>query len=184
MPGQEQGPKPDKGLGYLRKFSQGLNACIQVMVSSMGIAMAVIVATQVFFRYGLNQSLFWSEEVARFLLIWLTFAGATVAYYHRAHPGVDGFYRRLPPGLQRGAAILVHLASMALFLVMMVSGSQFAWFVRLQITPALGLPKWIVMAIVPITGVVFMVHGLAFFWETLPDPVRPPVRFPGQKGKS
>ncbi len=179
MPGQEQMPKPDKGLGYLRKFSQGLNTCIQVMVSSMGIAMAVIVAVQVFFRYGLNQSLFWSEEVARFLLIWLTFAGATVAYYHRAHPGVDGLYRRLPPGLQQGAAILVHLASMALFLVMVISGSQFAWFVRLQITPALGLPKWIVMAIVPVTGLIFMVHGLVFLWETLSGG----VRFFDQKGR-
>ena len=133
----------------------------------MGMAMAVIVGAQVFCRYVLNHSLFWSEELARLILVWLTFLGATVAYYHRAHPGVDGLYRRLPPAWQKGAALLTHAAGLALFSVMIASGIRFAWFVRLQITPALNLPKWVVMAVVPVAGIIFMVHALAFIRETL-----------------
>lgn len=132
------------------------------LVCVMGITMAVIVAAQVFSRYGLNYSLFWSEELARFLLVWLTFLGATVAYFYGAHPGVDAIYRRLSPGLQRGATLVVHGASLCLFSVMVIHGSQFAWFVRLQITPALSLPKWMIMGVVPMAGVIFWVHGLAF----------------------
>ncbi|MCP4717944.1 MAG: TRAP transporter small permease [Desulfobacteraceae bacterium] len=128
----------------------------------MGITMAVIVAAQVFSRYVLNYSLFWSEELARFLLVWLTFIGATVAYFYGAHPGVDALYRRLPPGLQRWARMVVHLSSLCLFSVMVIHGAWFAWFVRLQITPALSLPKWIIMGVVPMAGVIFLVHGLAF----------------------
>ncbi len=152
---------------YLYKISRGLNRCVQALVSSMGIAMAVIVAVQVFSRYVLNYSLFWSEELARLLLVWLTFFGATVAYFHGAHPGVDGLFRRLPPVWQKIMACLTHGVSLSLFFVMMRSGVEFAWFVRMQITPALQLPKWIMMAVVPVAGLIFTIHGLAFMGQVL-----------------
>ena len=151
----------------LQGTSRALNRWIQFLVSAMGMAMAGIVAIQVFFRYGLNHSLFWSEELARILLVWLTFFGATVAYFHKAHPGVDGLVRRLPARGRRMAALFSHLAALALFSVMVWYGMQFAYFVRLQITPALGWPKWVVMAAVPGAGLVFWVHGLAMVIETL-----------------
>lgn len=152
-------------LDKLNRLSRGLNRWVQALVCSMGIAMATIVAVQVFFRYVLNQSLFWSEEVARMLLVWLTFLGATTAYYHGAHPGVDGLFRRLSPAWQKGVACLTHMASLGLFAVMMVSGVEFAWFVRLQITPALQLPKWVMMCVVPVAGLIFTIHCLAFLGQ-------------------
>ncbi len=154
-------------LEFLNKISFSLNRRIQTLVCAMGISMAVIVAVQVFCRYALNHSLFWSEELARLILVWLTFLGATVAYYHKAHPGVDGLYRRLSVRWQKGAALLVHIASLSLFAVMIYSGFQFAWFVRLQITPALNLPKWVIMAVVPVAGMIFTVHCLTFLGITL-----------------
>ncbi|MBE0617888.1 MAG: TRAP transporter small permease, partial [Proteobacteria bacterium] len=102
--------------------------------------MAAVVAAQVFFRYGLNRSLFWSEELARYQLVWLSFLGATVAYRCQANPSIDAIYRRLSPRAQRAAAVAVHLCSLALFGVMVVYGTQFAHFVRAQISPALHLP--------------------------------------------
>ncbi len=146
----------------LDRISYRINLWVENLVCVIGITMAVIVAAQVFSRYVLNYSLFWSEELARFLLVWLTFLGATVAYFYQAHPGVDVLYRRLSPVLQRWARLMVHGASLCLFSLMVIHGAWFAWFVRLQITPALSLPKWIVMGVVPMGGVIFLVLGLAF----------------------
>jgi TRAP-type C4-dicarboxylate transport system permease small subunit len=154
-------------LTVLVRISRGLNRGIFFLVSAMGMAMAGIVAVQVLFRYGFNHSLFWSEELARILLVWLTFFGATVAYFHGAHPGVDGLVKRLPPGGRFMAAVVSHLAALALFSIMVWYGASFAWFVRLQITPALGWPKWVIMAAVPAAGVVFWIHGLAMVFGTL-----------------
>ena len=145
----------------LDRVSKGLNRRIKGVVCAMGMTMALVVAVQVVSRYGFNHSLFWSEELARFLLIWLSFLGATVAYGHGVHPGVDSLVRRLPERWQTAAALLSYLAGAVLFTVMVVSGTQFAWFVRLQIFPATGIAKWIIMAVVPVSGILFLVHCLA-----------------------
>jgi TRAP-type C4-dicarboxylate transport system permease small subunit len=101
------------------------------------------------------------------MLVWLSFIGATVAYYRNLHPGVDVFTSRISEKNQRLARLLVHLSSMALALVMIISGIQFAWFVRLQISPALGVAKWIILAVIPLAGIVLLVYGLLFFLRVL-----------------
>lgn len=167
----------------LDRISRQMNRWVENLVCAMGILMALMVAAQVFSRYGLNYSLFWSEELARFLLVWITFLGATVAYYYKAHPGVDALYRHLPPVLQRGATRVVHGASLCLFTVMVIHGGQFAWFVRLQITPALSLPKWIIMGVVPVSGVIFWVHGLAFLISAISARAIPAKEIPSKPQK-
>jgi len=151
----------------IRKTSFLINQWIEYLLFGMGFTMALIVAVQVFCRYVLNQSLFWSEELARFLLVWLTFLGASTAYYRKVNPGIDFLYLRLPPFLRKISSIFTHLASMALFIVMVIYGYQFAWFVRLQISPALQIPKWIIMSIIPISGIILTVHALAFLFAEL-----------------
>ena len=152
-------------MSALERLSATLNGWIEYLLFGIGLSMTVVVAVQVFFRYGLNQSLFWSEELARYLLVWLSFLGASVAYRRKAHPGIDILQAKMPAVLQRLSAITVHLASLALFIVMIVYGYRFAYFVRLQISPALYLPKWIVFSIIPISGFILMIHGFNFLLQ-------------------
>lgn len=154
-------------VAILHRISCSLNRWIEYLLFGLGFSMAVIVAVQVFFRYVLNQSLFWSEELARFMLVWLTFLGASVAYYRGVHPGIDMIFTRLSVGWQRAVAAIVHLISIAFFGVMIVYGIQFSCFVRLQISPALYLPKWIIFAVIPVSGAILLVHGLSFLVQDL-----------------
>ncbi len=129
--------------------------------------MAILVAVQVFCRYILNSSLFWSEELARYMLVWLSFFGATVAYYRNLHPGVDALTSRLSVSRQRISQLLVYITTMGLALIMVISGTQFAWFVRMQISPALSIQKWIILIVIPLSGAILFVYALAFFLKTL-----------------
>ncbi len=151
----------------LEKLSRSINRWIEFFLFGLGFSMTVIVAVQVFCRYVLNNSLFWSEELARYLLVWLTFLGASVAYHRNVHPGIDIIYARLPGTIQKTAAIAVHCASIALFGVMIFFGIKFSYFVRLQISPALYLPKWIIFSIIPISGLILLLHSLTFLLEKL-----------------
>jgi len=154
-------------MNTLERLSHSINHWIEYLLFGLGFIMAVIVAVQVFFRYVLNQSLFWSEELARFLLVWLTFFGASVAYYRKAHPGIDILYSKMSPSIRKASAVLIHIASILLFCIMIFYGCQFAYFVRLQISPALQLPKWIILSILPVTGLILLVHGLTFLVNEL-----------------
>lgn len=149
------------------KLSRSLNRRVEPVLFGLGFGMALVVAVQVFFRYVLNHSLFWSEELARYLLVWLTFLGASVAYRGKLHPGTDVFFIRMPPAVRRALAIFVHITSIALFGVMIVFGVKFSYFVRLQISPALHLPKWVIFSVIPISGVIFLIHGLAFLVDEI-----------------
>ena len=146
----------------LERLSRSINHWAECSLFGLGFTMSIIVAVQVFCRYALNHSLFWSEELARYLLVWLTFLGASVAYRRGIHPGIDLVHVHMPASLQRISAIFIHVISMVLFGVMIFFGVKFSYFVRLQISPALYLPKWIIFSIIPVSGLIFMVHGVTF----------------------
>ena len=146
----------------LERLSRSVNHWVEYSLFGLGFTMAAVVAVQVFFRYVLNHSLFWSEELARYLLVWLTFLGASVAYRRNLHPGIDIVVVRVPVSFQRRISIFIHLVSMVLFGVMFFYGAQFSYFVRLQISPAMNLPKWIVFCIIPLSGLIFMIHAVTF----------------------
>src|SRR5438045_2320249 len=60
-------------------------------------AMVVLVFSNVVLRYVFNSGIAISEELSRWLLVWLTFLGAIVALRQHAHLGVDTLVRTLPP---------------------------------------------------------------------------------------
>ena len=71
-----------------RLFSVVMVACLAVMV--------VLVFGNVVLRYGFNSGITLSEELSRWLFVWMTFIGALVALRSRAHLGTDSLVSRLP----------------------------------------------------------------------------------------
>ncbi|WP_156939730.1 TRAP transporter small permease [Desulfocurvus vexinensis] len=138
-----------------------LDAACRPLTAALGAGMAGVIAAQVFWRYVLNDSLFWSEELGRILLIWLTFVGATVAYRQGAHLGVDSLVRRLPPRARAVADALAHLVCLALFAAMAGYGLGYVRLLAGQTTPALGWPAGLGAGAVPLAGAVLCVHALA-----------------------
>lgn len=82
-----------------------------LMVLSLA-AMVVMVFGNVVLRYGFNSGLTLSEELSRWLFVWMTFLGAVVALNERAHLGTDSLIVRLPVAGQKlclGASLLLML---------------------------------------------------------------------------
>ncbi|MBU1002235.1 MAG: TRAP transporter small permease [Proteobacteria bacterium] len=149
------------------RLSHALNALCQVLLTLLGAGMALVIGLQVFFRYALNDSLFWSEELGRMCLVWLTFIGATVAYRRGAHIGVDVLTSRLSPTARRTAAVLALSASLAFFMASAWGGWNLFGLLAFQTMPALGLSKQIPFAVVPFSFVVLTVHGLSLLLDEL-----------------
>lgn len=66
-----------------------------LMVAALAL-MVVLVFTNVVLRYAFNSGIAVSEELSRWLFVWMTFLGAVVAINDRAHLGTDALVARLP----------------------------------------------------------------------------------------
>lgn len=141
--------------------SDAAEAVVRRVLAAACLAMAAIIGVQVVARYGFNHSLFWSEELGRALLVWLTFLGASSACKHGLHVGVDALVLRLGPGLRLACEVLAVLSGLFLSGLMLWAGSEYAAFLGSQQTAALGLPKAVIFAAIPVSGGLLTLHGLA-----------------------
>jgi TRAP-type C4-dicarboxylate transport system permease small subunit len=122
---------------------------------------------QVFFRYALNNSLFWSEEVGRICLVWITFLGGSAAFKRRAHLGIDFLVNKLPARIRWLAQVAVLLASLCFFGVLIFYGTSFMAFIASQRTPALGMSMAVPYAAIPLSGLLFFLHGSSQLLELI-----------------
>ena len=80
----------------MRKIIDIYCGIFEFLIALMLALMVILVFGNVVLRYGFNSGIAISEEVARWLFIWITFLGAVVALRERAHLGVDMLVSRLP----------------------------------------------------------------------------------------
>jgi TRAP-type C4-dicarboxylate transport system permease small subunit len=73
------------------------------------IAMTVIVLVQILFRYAFNDSLIWTEEVSKTLMVWCAFLIAPWAYRNGANVNITIFTDELPPNFRQSLSLLINL---------------------------------------------------------------------------
>jgi TRAP-type transport system small permease protein len=94
-----------------------LNALAEKLLIVLIAVTVLAVTAQVIFRYGIESSLTWSEEVSRYSFIWSIFIGTSVAARRNQHIIVDAFVKTLPGSLQRWLGI-ANLAICGAFFVL------------------------------------------------------------------
>jgi len=101
----------DRCLGRLeRLFSVLMVACLALMV--------VMVFGNVVLRYGFNSGLMMSEELSRWLFVWMTFLGSVVAMRRHSHLGSDSLVQRLPLAGKKACFVAAHLLMLAMCVLM------------------------------------------------------------------
>lgn len=111
--------------------------------------LAFVVFLQFFSRYILNDSIAWTEEIARFLLIGVTFIGSIMATRKQSHIAVEFFYRWIPRTGRRIAQTLIDVLTTGFFIMLSIFSAQIAGRTG-QMMVSLDIPKstiyWIVTA--------------------------------------
>ena len=79
-----------------KRIAEGSFKAIEAVLALCLLAMVIMVFGNVVLRYGFNSGITISEEMSRFVFVWLTFIGAIVAMREGAHLGVDTLISRLP----------------------------------------------------------------------------------------
>lgn len=136
----------------------------KVLAVACVVLFAVLIVTvswQMFTRQVLSSPSSWSEELAKYVFVWLGMFGAALVFSERGHIAVDFVVRKFSPRVQRLVGALVQLAVIVFSALALVWGGTrlavLAWGQSLSTLPAhLGL----VYLVLPITGVIITGYAL------------------------
>ena len=123
-------------------------------------AMAMIIFTNVALRYLTSQSIEWAEEVARHMMIWLTFLGAGPVLRYGGHIAVENLQDALPRPLAIGLRVIVAGLLLAFFGFMVWYGWLYMQRAQFQLTAATQISFAYIYAAMLVGGALLTVHFL------------------------
>lgn len=147
-----------------------LDRLLEGLVMVVVAVLVLDVLWQVFTRFVLNNPSSWTEELAVFMLIWVSLLGAAVALGRGAHLGIDYFVGKLPERMRVATEVFVFFCVAAFsFLVMVVGGIDLVSSMLLlgQPSPALGVQMGHVYLAVPISGFFLTLYAVIGLVERL-----------------
>jgi len=151
-------------LSALKSVERGIDAVVRRVAFVALAGMIVVITLQIIFRVFFN-AISWSEEVARYLLVWTTFLGATLAWYRKRHIAVTFVVDGFPAPVRRIARTIAHLISIAFFGIIIVVGIRYMSTQGSQVSASLRLPMPYVYAIIPATSAVMLLYAVTDLLE-------------------
>jgi tripartite ATP-independent transporter DctM subunit len=140
-------PAPPADVRITARISSVLDLALEIISSGLFVGIVLLALLQVFFRYVLNNSLSWPDELARFGVTWMVFLGSAMVTRRSRQITIDLVTRSLPPRalVVHGFLVRVIVAAAASFLLHwgseLVSRASY-------ITPALQWPvAWLYLAV-------------------------------------
>jgi TRAP-type C4-dicarboxylate transport system permease small subunit len=140
----------------LGRVWNGLARGLEILTIALFVALTLDVLWGVVSRYILGHQSRWTEEIAVYLLVWVSLLGAALMYRDRGHLGVDYFVSKLHPDAQRVAAVIAELAVILFAGFTLVYGGGLLVVRTLgtgQITPAMGWQVGYLYSVVPLSGI-------------------------------
>ena len=137
-----------------------------ILLAALVCAITVVTFAQVFSRYVLSDPIIWSEEVARYLFVWITMIGAAAAVRSRGHFGLDILRRwAASDALRSFLGLLTSVFVAAFLLVLLIAGINEMHQASGQFSSALPITLMLPYLALPVGPGAALFHLLAY-WLT------------------
>lgn len=143
----------------LRRASDHTNRLVEWLLLMIGVAFSLILFAQVVARY-MGNSLSWSEEVGRYMLVATSFLGATVAYKRAEFIGLAGLGARFGPVVEGAIVRLLQLLTLACFGLITWFGVGYTLKAWEQTSSAVQMPMSLPISVLPVSAAIFLLHVL------------------------
>lgn len=144
----------------LNRIERILVACNRWLLILLLVAMACIVFANVVLRYTTGDSIVWAEEVARHLMIWVTFLGAGLVLRFGGHVAIDNLHQAVSTRSARWLRMVVAVGIGVFCLVMTYFSVLYVWATRFQTTAATDIPISFIYLAMPMGFLLMFVHLL------------------------
>lgn len=143
----------------MRKTGDKIEAVLKVWQVAIFIISIFCIAFEVFMRFVLDSPTSWSEELARFSMVWLALLGLGTGIRRKDNIRIDNLIDAFPKTIRDWAAWMRYIVTFIFSLVLLVYGFRIAMINMNQVTPGLGIPMGCVYLAVPI-GAFLMIFYL------------------------
>jgi TRAP-type C4-dicarboxylate transport system permease small subunit len=147
------------------KILDAVNKIIVYIITVLFGAMSIASLLQVIFRYVLKHPLPWSEELARFLFVWVVFLGSAVAIKEKAHVGLEYFVDQLKISQRKIIYALAYILCMFMSIIICINGFSVVKSTLTQLSPAMHLPMAYVYFAIPLGFLLSLFNFIYLFME-------------------
>ena len=127
--------------------------------------MTLIVWVQIFFRFILGGGIAWSEEIAKYMMVWMALLGASVLFREGGHIAINYFISKL--SFLRCILMFHAILSAILFILLIYYGIDYATFGLKSISPASGIRKFWPYLSIPVGAGFLFIQAFARFIHLL-----------------
>lgn len=141
----------------MKKIADALEKSLKILIVVGLSAMTIIIILGIFARYILLTSIPWTEELARYLMIWTGFIAFGLAYRKRELIAVKLFIGILPPDLLKIAIFIADLLCAIFLMIVIFYGTKLCIINLYQVSPAARIPMSAVYAAIPVGCLIYLV---------------------------
>jgi TRAP-type C4-dicarboxylate transport system permease small subunit len=142
----------------MNRVSDVLNRVCELTLMLFLSAMTVAVFLEILFRYLFHFPLFWTEEFARYCLVWSSLLGASIALKRGEHIAVTLFLNRFPPPARHVMMLVAEISVAAILAVILWGGISLVMVTSRQLSPALRISMALPYSALPVAASVMLVH--------------------------
>jgi TRAP-type C4-dicarboxylate transport system permease small subunit len=137
-------------------MDRAINWALAVLMA----VMVVVISLQVWYRFVLNNPLDWSEELGRYVFVWISFLGSAAGVRYQVHLGIDVLEKIVGRGAFRYVVVLINLIIQVFLLFVVYWGVHLLSVVRFQTSPSMLIPMTYPYAAVPVGAVFMLINSL------------------------
>lgn len=142
------------------KLSKYVDRLAEYMVISFFSVMIFSSILQVFTRFVLNDSLSWTEELARFTFIWANLLGASICVKNNKHARITVIFDNFSSKTKKYVSLLIQSLIITMASVMVVQGFTIMEITKTQLSAALKLQMSLVYLAIPVSGILIIIYSL------------------------
>ena len=143
--------------GLWRRFTAAWHQVLSVLLVISVAILVIPVSLQIFSRFtALIPSYIWTEEMARFLFIWMIMIGAMIGVRESTHFEVD-LWPAVGPRVDAAVRLVGQVAVLVFAFVFIWSGYEFTAFAWYRISELAELPLWLIHMAWPLTGITWVI---------------------------
>jgi TRAP-type transport system small permease protein len=150
----------------MTRFLDMLEIIIRWTVVFLLVIMVVAIGSQVFARYIFQQSLYWTEELGRHVMIWMIFLASVLCVRRGLHLSITLLQQKLKPEKQLVMQIIGSVVLAFFFSWMVVHGWTLTQKTMVQRSSAIHYPMGLVYAALPVSGLLMFIATVEIMVKT------------------